>query len=157
MEGVTGLDEVLRKLKKLPERIQKNVVVGAVRAGTKPIVKEAKALVPTNTGTLKKSIGATKRRSKNKNIIHFSITPRVKKGGWYAHFVEFGTYAKLDHPMKKQRTGKLGKRREKIVAKGLGIKPHPFMRPAFEKKGEESIKFVREYMKKRVDKEIAKL
>ena len=130
MEGVTGLDEVLRKLKKLPERVQKNVITGAIRAGAKPIVREAKALVPTKTGTLKKSIGIVKRKSKDKNIIHFSVAPRVKKGGFYAHFVEFGT---------------------------VKTSAHPFMRPAFEKKGEESIDFVREYMKKRVDKEIAKL
>jgi len=154
---ISGLDEVLRKLNKLPERIQKNIVTGAIRAGAKPIVKEARALVPKDTGTLKKSIGIKKRRSRDKNIVHFTVSPLAKKGGWKAHFIEFGTYSKFDHPMKKQRTGKLGKKRAVIVAKGGGIKPHPFMRPAFEKKGEESIKFVKEYMKKRVDKELAKL
>jgi len=110
MSEVTGLDEVLKKLKKLPE--------------------EAKRLVPVRTGTLKKSIGVVKRRSKDKNIIRFSVAPLKKKGGWYAHFVEFGT--------------------SKMRAK-------PFMRSAFEKKGEESIKYVKEYMKKRVEKELAKL
>jgi len=127
---VNGLDEVLKKLKKLPEKVQKRVLVGAVRAGAKPIIKEAKRLVPVRTGTLKKSIGVVKRRSKNKNLIHFTVTPRKKKGGWYAHYVEFGT---------------------------LKMSARPFMRPAYEKEGENSIKFVREYMKKRVDKEIAKL
>ena len=127
---VNGLDEVLKKLKKLPEKVQKRVLVGAVRAGAKPIIKEAKRLVPVRTGTLKKSIGVVKRRSKDKNIIHYTVAPRKKKGGWYAHYVEFGT--------------------SKMSAK-------PFMRPAYEKEGENSIKFVREYMKKRVDKEIAKL
>lgn len=130
MSEVKGLEDVLKKLKKLPEKIQKRVVTGAIRAGSKPIIQEAKNLVPTKTGTLKKSIGVVKRRSRDKNITHFSVAPLKKKGGWYAHFVEFGT--------------------SKMSAK-------PFMRPSFEKKGEESIKFVREYMKKRVDKEIAKL
>ena len=127
---ITGLDDVLKKLKALPERVQKNVVTGAIRAGAKPIVKEARALVPKDTGTLKKSIGIKKRRSRDKNIIHFSVAPLVKKGGWTAHFVEFGTV--------------------KMSAK-------PFMRPAVEKTVDETIKTAQDYMKKRIDKELAKL
>ncbi len=125
-----GIDEILRKLKRLPERVQKNVVVGAVRASAKPIIKEARLLVPVRTGTLKKSIGIKKRRSKEKNIISFSVAPLSKKGGFYGKFVEFGT--------------------KKMSA-------HPFLRPAFEKKGEDSISSAKEYMRKRIDKEIAKL
>jgi len=130
MSDVKGLDEVLKKLKILPARIQKNVVTGAIRAGAKPILKEAKRLVPVDTGTLKKSIGIVKRRSKDKNIVIFSVTPRIKKGGWYAHFVEYGT-AKMP--------------------------AHPFMRPAVEKMASETIKSAQEYMRKRVDKELEKL
>ena len=154
---VLGMEEILKKLKKLPERVQKNVLTGAIRASAKPIVKEAKRLVPTDSGTLKKSIGVRKRRSKNKNIIRFSIAPLSKKDGYYGRFIEFGTYAKLDHPMKRPRMGKLGERRAKIVANGGGIPAHPFMRPAFEKEGENTIKAAKEYMNKRIDKEIAKL
>jgi len=127
---VEGMDELLKKLNILPEKVQKNVISGAVRAGAKPMSTEAKLLVPKDTETLKKSIGITKRRSKYKNILHFSVTPRSKKGGWIAHFLEFGTV--------------------KMSAK-------PFMRPAFEKKGEEAIDATREYMRKRLDKELAKL
>ena len=130
MNEIIGMDEILRKLKKLPEKIQQRVVVGAVRASAKPIIKEARALVPKKTGTLKKSIGVVKRRSKDKNIVHFSIAPLRKKGGWYGGFIEFGT--------KK-------------------MSPKPFIRPAFEKKGLETIDYAREYMKKRIDKELAKL
>jgi len=155
--NVTGMEEILKKLKVLPGKVQKNVLNGAIRASSKPIIKEARRLVPTDSGTLKKSIGVVKRRSKNKNIIKFSIAPLSKKDGFYGRFIEFGTYAKLDHPLKKERTGKLGERRAKIVKKGQGIAPHPFMRPAFEKEGESTINSAKEYMKKRIDKEIAKL
>lgn len=127
-----SMGDLLKKMKALPERVQKNIVVGAVRASAKPIIKEAKQLVPKDTRTLEKSIGISKRKTKNKNIVHFSISPKRggKYDGWYAHFDEFGT--------------------AKMVA-------HPFMRPAFEKKGEESIKAVEQYMSKRIDKEIEKL
>jgi len=130
MSSVAGLDEILKKLKKLPERVQKNVVTGAIRASAKPILQEAKALVSKDSGTLKKSIAVVKRRSKDKNLIHFSIAPRIKKGGYIAHFLEFGTV--------------------KMSAK-------PFMRPAVEKKSSETIQFAQDYMKKRIDKELAKL
>lgn len=129
---IIGMDEVLKKLKILPERVQKNVLVGAIRASTKPIIKEARALVPKNTGTLRKSITAKKRRSHDKNIIQFSIYPSTsgKNNGWYGRFVEFGT--------------------ENMAAK-------PFMRPSFESAGEDSLKVAKDYMRKRIDKEIAKL
>lgn len=127
---ILGMDEILKKLKILPERVQKNVLVGAVRASAKPMIKEAKSLVPKDSGTLKKSIGIRKRRSKDKNIVTFSVAPLKKKGGWYAHFIEFGTVKQVSHP---------------------------FMRPAFEKKGAETIDEAKKYMTKRIDKEIAKL
>lgn len=129
---IKGVDELLRKLRQLPEKVQKRVVVGAVRAAAKPLIKEARAKVPVDTGNLKKSIGVTKRRSKNKNIIHFSISPRKggKYNGFYGHFVEFGT--------------------SKMPAK-------PFLRPAFESKGKETIEAAKQYMARRIDKELKKL
>jgi len=145
---VLGMEEILKKLKKLPERVQKNVLTGAVRASAKPMIKEAKRLVPVKSGTLKKSIGIRKRRSKNKNIIHFSVAPitsvikklqianGVKKPYDYAWRIEFGnsvSWGNAKNP------------------------PIPFMRPAFEKEGENTIKATKEYMNKRTDKEIAKL
>lgn len=125
------MGDLLKKLRKLPERVQKKVLVGAVRAGAKPIIDEARRIVPKRTGNLAKSIGVNKRRSKG-TIVHFSVSPRKggKYDGYYGHFVEFGT---------------------KKMA------PRPFMRPAFESKGEESIDAVRAYMKKRIEKEIEKL
>lgn len=129
---VIGMDDIIKKLKILPERVQKNVLTGAIRASTKPIIKEARNLVPKDSGTLKKSIGTKKRRSRDKNIIHFSVSPQKggKNNGWYAHFVEFGTVKQT---------------------------AQPFMRPAFEKKGDKTIDFTRDYMRKRIDKELAKL
>ena len=129
--GVHGLDDVLKKLDKLPERIQKNVVVGAIRAATRPLVKEARLRVPKDSGKLAKSIGVIKRKEKDKNLVRFSVTPRKnKEHGYLAYFVEFGT--------------------SKQAA-------HPFMRPAAEAKVDETVKTAREYMAKRTDKEIAKL
>ena len=141
------MEDVLKKLKALPEKIQKNVMVGAIRASAKPIVKEAKRLVPSESGTLKKSIAVVRRRSKLKHIVQFSIVPRSKvikkhqiakglKPYDYAWKIEFGNSVDWGN------------------AKNT---PIPFMRPAYEKEGENTIKAAKEYMIKRIDKELAKL
>jgi len=131
MSEVIGLDKLLKSLHVLPERIQQNVLVGAIRAGTKPILTEAKAKVPKRTGNLKKSLGVIRVKTRDKTKVIFTISPRKggKNDGWYAHMVEFGT--------SKDR-------------------PQPFLRPAFELKADETINSVRIYMAKRIDKEIAK-
>ena len=155
---VLGMNELLKNLKTLPDKVQKRILVGAVRAGAKPIVKEARSLVATDSGDLKKSIGVTKFRTRKKSLVWFQVSPRTngRYDGWYGRFLEFGTYANLDHPLAKPRAGKLGIRRAKIVAQGFGLKPRPFLRPAFEKEGENSIKSVKEYIAKRLDKELSK-
>jgi len=128
---INGMDQLLKKLKKLPYEIQEKVVKGAIRASAKPIVQDARRLVPKDSGDLKKSIGVVQRKSKQKNIVYFSVAPRLKKKhGFLAHFHEFGT---VDMPA------------------------HPFMRPAFEAKGKDTIDFAKKYMVKRIDKELAKL
>ena len=134
------MGDLFKDLKKIPEKVQKRVLTGAVRAGAKPIVKEARRLVPVKTGNLKKSIGVTKRRSKDKNIVVFSVSPR--KGGKYDGF--YGMYVELGHILK---------RNKKVIGH---VPAHPFLRPAFENKGEESIKAFKEYMKKRLEKELKK-
>jgi HK97 gp10 family phage protein len=123
--------KLLESLKQFPINIQKNVITGAVRAGAKPILTAAKANVPVDTGNLKKSLGTTKRKTEDKNIVRFSISPRRggNSDGFYGHMIEFGT--------------------SKMVAQ-------PFLRPAFENQDNESIKAVSEYLAKRIDKEIEK-
>ena len=127
-----SMGDLLKKMKALPERVQKNIVVGAVRASAKPMIAEARRSVAVDTGDLKKSIGVNRRKSKDKNEIIFSVSPRKggKYDGWHGHLQEFGT---------------------------INMAAHPFMRPAYEKQGKGSIEAVRAYMKKRVEKEVAKL
>ena len=144
------MKDLLKKLKTLPEKMQKRIIRGGVRASAKPIIQDARSRIHNRTGVLAKSIGVTKRRSKNKNIIVYTISPRVKKvgttakpgtleykktmGGYYGMWVELG------HPIMKKN-------------KKVGFSPaRPFLKPAFEAKGKEAIKAFKEYVKKRFDK-----
>ena len=176
MSEVLGIEELLKNLQTLPEKIQKRVMIGAVRAAAKPIVKEAKNLVPVEHGALKRSIGVTRFKTRKKTLVWFQVSPRVEKyrlnaqemkssrsvvltlqhSPYYGRFIEYGTYAKLDHPLAHPPSGKRAKKRAAIVAKGGGIAPHPYMRPAFEKEGENAIVAFKEYMAKRLNKELGK-
>jgi len=133
------MGDLLKKLKILPEKVKKNVLTGAVRAGATLISKEAKLLVPVKTGLLKKSIGVVKHRKDRRDptMLSFSVAPRSKfmhkrqkKHYNYGRIVEFGT---------------------------SGRAAHPYMRPAYDRKGHETIRAVEKYMLKRIDKELAKL
>ncbi len=153
------MGDLLKKLELLPEKIQKRVLNGAVRASAKPIIQDAKARVHNVSGVLAKSIGVNKRRSKNKNVVIYTISPRVKRytknkptglkrgseeykktyGAYYGMWVELG------HVIRNKKGKEIGH-----------VPPHPFLRPAFEAKGKESIKAFKEYLAKRLEKELNK-
>lgn len=131
VEATINTEALLKALSQFPKNIQNNVLAGAVRAGTKPLVDAARANVPVDTGNLKKSIGINRKRTKDKSTMWFTISPR--KGGvndgFYGHMIEFGT--------------------SKMTAQ-------PFMRPAFESQDNQSIEATKKYIAERIDKEIEK-
>lgn len=122
--------KLIETLQKFPKNIQKNVMVGAVRAGANVIRDEARRKVPIKTGTLKKSIVSIQRKAQGGQIT-FSVTPSKGKpnDGWYAHFVEFGT----SHSSAK-----------------------PFLRPAFDQSNNESLEASKRYIANRIPEELAK-
>lgn len=124
-------EKLLDSLKQFPKNIQKNILVGAVRAATKPLVEAAKDYVPVDKGILKKSIGVHRKKTKDKSQVWFTVSPRKggKYDGFYGHMVENGT--------------------SKMAAQ-------PFLRPAFESQDNASIDAATKYMAERIDKEIEK-
>lgn len=121
---------LIKTLNTLPQNIQKNVMVGAVRAGANVVRDEARRLAPIDTGNLRKSLVSIRRKG-DKNTIQFSVTPSRggKYDGWYAHFVEFGT--------------------SKMAAQ-------PFLRPAIESRQDEVLQTTKEYIATRLPQEVEK-
>lgn len=130
MSATFDIKALLKTLNTLPQNIQKNVMVGAIRAGANVVRDEARRLAPIDTGNLRKSIASIKRKG-DKNTIQFSVTPSRggKNNGWYAHFLEFGT--------------------SKMTAK-------PFLRPAFESQQDEVLQVTKEYIANRLPQEVEK-
>ena len=167
---VLGLKELEAALRVFPVKFEKAVMRGAVRAGGNVFLKRAKSNVPVYSGDLQRSLRVS--TSAKKGIATAKVTAggARKKGGksvYYAHMVEFGTGAFYTG------TGGKSKKRPYVIKpknkKGLtivedvrksvmhpGIKPQPFMRPAFDGGTTEAIQAMADYIKMRITKELTK-
>lgn len=124
---IKGLEELIKNLNSLPEKIEKRVLRAAVRQGANVIKKKAQEYVPIDKGDLKKSIKVSGEKAKP-GVIAFKVQPtdNKKKGisVFYGRFQEFGT--------------------SKMAAK-------PFMRPAYDEAGEDVINKVIDTVKSKID------
>ena len=84
---VTGGDEVISILKRLPGRVGRKVIGKSLKAGGEVIAKEASAQAPVLSGDLRDNIVVAVRTRRGVPVI--SIGPAAKI--WYAHFPEYGT------------------------------------------------------------------
>ena len=123
--------DLKKALDLFPKNVQKNIMIGATRAAAAQLRDDIREATPIRTGNLRKSIGVNKRRSPSKTMTWYSVSPRQggRHDGFYGRFLEFGT---------------------------VKMSPRPFMRPAFEAKGERGIDAFFDYAKNRVDGETVK-
>ncbi len=75
---VLGLQEISRKLREVPLKLERKVLQQALRAGATVIRKEAQRLVPVRTGNIKRNIVV--RRSRNtRNSVYVGVRRLSKK------------------------------------------------------------------------------
>ncbi len=147
---IYGMKELLKKLNKFPAKVQNSILTGAIRAGAKLVADEARKNVPKKSHMLAKSIGVRKKRSKDKDILWFVVAP-ITKRIWTLE---------ERHGKKHYNYGNIvevGRSPYAIEHGWSAMAAHPYMRPAFENKGEEAINETRKYMAKRLSKVVAKL
>jgi len=153
---VKGLKELNRFLQQLPEKVEKNIMRGAMRAAAKPVMAEAKANAPTGepsdtakrryrvyNGALRDSIRISSRLDRrNKQVkARIIVGGKSKKTGadvFYPHIIEHGS---APHSVRKGGKGPVTH---------PGMRPKPFMRPALDSQAGEAIKAAGEYVKKRL-------
>jgi HK97 gp10 family phage protein len=119
---IEGLDELIKKIGKLPIEIEKEVA-NEVNASALAIQSKARRAAPVDNGMLRNSI-QLESIYKNKKII-YTVGSRLK----YAPYVEFGTGGEVSVPA--------GYEDFAIQFKGKGIRkvnlrPRPYLIPAFE-------------------------
>ena len=145
---VDGLANIQRAMKELPERVARNVLTSAVRAGGQVIRKDALSRIRD-----KKAIILVKRRSP-KGTALFSVG--LTKEKWKLRFLEFGT---APHVIK-SKTGKNmtdGSTFFGRVVRHPGMSARPFLRPAFDGNIMRAIEVIRVQAEKRIAKEAEKL
>jgi len=123
---IEGLAELHQVLQGLPAKIERNIMRGALRAGTKIIKDQAVLGVPVDEGNLKKSIRI--KTSSKRGVVRATVAAG-KDEVVYASYVEFGTSK---------------------------MTPRPFMRPALDSTKEAAIAAAVDYIKQRLDKELSK-
>ncbi len=132
------LTNLIRDLRVLPERVQKNVLRGMTRAGANTLKKEIKAKVPVNTGALKKAITVTAIRGNRNNVgatvgvkkIELDNGKSTKNTRQYMYYLEFGTKS---------------------------IRAKPIFRQTYEQSGTKVVEGARAYFPSRFEKEKRKL
>ena len=170
-DEIKGLDELLKALGSLPERFEKSIMKGAIRAGSNVIAAEAKALVPVappneenarlyggRRGLLKASI----RVMSPDYLPNGYVKGGVRAGGdvkgtkrkaagdaYYAHFVEYGTAPHKIMAAKGKRLA-IGGAPVGTSVMHPGAKAKPFMRPALDAKREAAMRAVAEYIRNRL-------
>jgi HK97 gp10 family phage protein len=144
VEGLAALESMLAQL---PDKIERNIVRGALRAGSREFVKEAQRRVPRKTGRLAKSIRVSVRKVRGALV---ATTKAGNKEAFYAHLVEFGTAAHLIKPANAKALAVAGRAVAKV--RHPGGRAQPFMRPAFDIGGQRAVLSYAAYMRKRLTK-----
>jgi len=130
---IQGAKELDRVLKRLPERVARNVLRGAVRKGAKVIEDEIRRRTPVGaTGNLKASITQRGVRQVDKRTLTRQVGS-FKGGkfkGYHAHLVEFGT---------------------------VKMSARPFIRPAIDSTNIEALAVMGKELGKGIEKAAAKL
>lgn len=173
--SVKGLAQLQRFLDTLPAKMEKNIMTGALRAGARPILLDARSRIHSRSGELAAGLRVSVRARQGK------ITARiVASGGKRSEnkpiWVEFGTrphfisVTESDRPINPKassRAGHVVRVAISTINKHLrigtrfvgpsvfhpGAKRSPFLRPAMDAKATEALIAVGEYIKKRLTKE----
>jgi hypothetical protein len=110
-----GVEETMKKLKKLDDRLKKRIIKKVGRKSLPPMVdsyrknikdadevfkvyREGKIVYEIMPGQLRRSVGIKSPKAlQSKNVVGLSVGPRrsgkyrhPEKGGWYAGFINFG-------------------------------------------------------------------
>ena len=150
---ILGGKALAKALNELPLKIERNIMRSALRAGAAVIAAEAKQNVSVVSGELQRTI-RTSSNSK-RGMVEANAIVGSRKKGWYASFVEFGTAPHIitagkNAPMLSFRDSN-GIWRRVFSVNHTGGVAKPFMRPAFDNKGDDAVRAVADKIRERLN------
>lgn len=148
---IIGLENVKNILRKLPARVEKNVLTAGVRAGANVVKTSA---VNKLSGVAKKKDIVVQKRKSKKGQIKFSVGPSKEK--WYLRFIESGT---VPHWVRVQNRDVLSDYGSYFGDEIFhpGIRKSPFLRPAMDENTGKILQAMGTKMGAAIEKEAAKL
>lgn len=168
MTQVKGMKELAQFMHQLPDKLEKNIMRGGLRAGAKVLAAEAEKNVPVDEGDLKKSLKVS--TSNKRGVVTASVKATDFKAKWIeygtgAHWISVKTTAKPTRltrgGMKSVSTNTLNNMARSgslrigthFVGASVahpGSKAHPFLRPALDSKATEAVVAMANYIKLRL-------
>ncbi len=142
---IRGLDEIERRLQQLPEKLRRRHLKDILREGLTLVYDEAKIRAPRRLSKGWEAFVERGTRLADAIAITISVTAKKATGkvgidtkkARHGHLLEFGTkphkIGKIQHP---------------------GSRPRPFMRPAMDAKGDDSLNTMASKLAKAVEKEV---
>ncbi len=153
--NIEGLAELKRNVQELTAKVRKKVLGGAVAAGSRVVLREAKQKAPVKTGALREAIKQRRSRKFSKQDFEVRQIGVFKvKGGKYANtrvnrrLRRVGKEYESDPPEFYWRFLEFGT---------VKMKPRPFLRPAFEARKREAADKIVSELRKRLDAAIKEL
>ena len=151
---ILGGKALAKMLNELPLKIERNIMRSALRSGASVIAAEARRNVPNASGELKSTIRTSSNAKRGMVEANAVVGNRKTKKGWYATFVEFGTAPHLIRAGKNKPVlsfrDRNGVWHRALEVNHTGAKAKPFMRPAFDTKGDEAVKAVADKIRERL-------
>ncbi|QNE04687.1 HK97 gp10 family phage protein [Croceicoccus marinus] len=170
MATVKGKQEMSAFFANLPSKLQENVLRGAMRAAAKVVADEAKENCISED--VRKSIKISSRAHDDGRVV--AKVKTAGKGAFMAPWLEYGTdphfisagdsgFSPRKLTQKANREGaysetatrslKIGNTYVSGTVTHPGARPHPFLRPALDLKGDEAIRAAQAHIDKRLAKE----
>lgn len=149
---VLGLAELEQALDQLTPKIAKNVARAALREAAKPVLEEARRLVPKRSGKLAETLRITTAMRNGVPKAFVKVGPSGKKNRevYYARFVEYGA---AKHRIIAGPGKMLPLAGGRKFASHPGVRKKPFMRPAADSQAAAAVRAFGDKMRQRLTKE----
>jgi HK97 gp10 family phage protein len=135
---ITGIKDIDKRLRQLEPKVGRKVVRQAIRASLKIMAQEVKNQVPVRTGLTKSSVQVRALKAKKRGAIALEV--RIS--------------GKVEGLIKTTRKGKRFFTPALVEYGHKGVAPNPFMRRAFEARGEQVRAFAIKAIRDGIEREI---
>lgn len=140
-----GFDAIAKVMAELPDKIERNLLRGTLRAGAKPVAEQAKLNIRKRSGEAADSIriGTSSRGGIVKAVIKAG-----SRRAWYIRFIHDGTKPHLIKPRNRKSLFIAGLLRE--VIEHPGAKANPFLLNAMDQRSGEALAAMATYARNRL-------